>query len=50
MILFNLDATASITLGAVISGSSTAVVAAVLKTHDRITKEQADTLVLVTIM
>ena len=50
MILFGLDATGAITLGAVISGSSTAVVAAVLKTHDRITKEQADTLVLVTIM
>ena len=50
MILFGLNATASITLGAVISGSSTAVVAAVLKTHERITKEAADTLVLVTIM
>ncbi len=50
MVMFGLNATASITLGAVISGSSTAVVAAVLKTHERITKEAADTLVLVTIM
>ena len=50
MLLFGLDFTAAITLGAVISGSSTAVVAAVLKTHERITKEEADTLVLVTIM
>lgn len=50
MLLFGLNSIEAITLGAVISGSSTAVVTVVLKSHDRVTKEQADTLILVTIM
>lgn len=50
MILFGLDPIGAITLGAVISGSSTAVVAAVLKTQKRITQEDAETLILVTIV
>ncbi len=41
---------ASIALGAIISGSSTAVVAEVLKMQNRISKETAETLILVTIM
>ncbi len=48
--IFNLNPTAAITLGAVISGSSTAVVAAVLKSQKRISQEDYDTLILVTIM
>ena len=40
----------ALTLGAVISGSSTAVVTAVLKMFERITKEEAETMVLVTVM
>ena len=50
MMIFGLDPTAAIALGAIISGSSTAVVTVVLKSHERVTKEQADTLILVTIM
>lgn len=45
-----LSPTASIALGAIISGSSTAVVAEVLKMQKRISKETAETLILVTIM
>lgn len=45
-----LTPSASIALGAIISGSSTAVVAEVLKMQKRISKETAETLILVTIM
>ncbi len=45
-----LSPSASIALGAIISGSSTAVVAEVLKMQKRISKETAETLILVTIM
>ena len=50
MILFNLDAIAALTLGAVISGSSTAVVAAVLKNQQLISKDEVDALFLIMIM
>jgi CPA2 family monovalent cation:H+ antiporter-2 len=40
----------SIALGAIISGSSTAVVMAVLKSQNKLSKEQIDMLVLITIM
>ena len=48
--LMGLNPVQAITLGAVISGSSTAVVTAVLKMYDRITKEEAETMILVTVM
>ncbi len=48
--IIGLTPTASIALGAIISGSSTAVVAEVLKMQKRISKETAETLILVTIM
>jgi CPA2 family monovalent cation:H+ antiporter-2 len=44
------DPVQSIALGAIISGSSTAVVMAVLKSQNKLTKEQIDMLVLITIM
>lgn len=50
ILLFGLNAVGAITLGAVISGSSTAVVAAVLSTQKRISKENAETLILVTVV
>lgn len=50
MMLFGMTPVVALTLGAVISGSSTAVVVAVLKTSDRISKEDAETLILVTIV
>ncbi len=40
----------SIALGVIISGCSTAAVTAVLKTHNKLTKEQGDMLILVIIM
>ncbi|MGI5964958.1 MAG: cation:proton antiporter [Candidatus Methanomethylophilaceae archaeon] len=40
----------SIFLGAVISGSSTAVVTAVLRSNEKISKDTADTIILVTVM
>lgn len=49
-LILGLDGTAAITLGAVISGSSTAVVAAVLKSQERLSKEKLDILILVTVM
>ncbi|MCQ2056203.1 MAG: cation:proton antiporter [archaeon] len=45
-----LDGIASISLGAIISGSSTAVVASVLKTQEQISSEEADIIILITIM
>ncbi len=48
--LMGYDAVQSIALGAIISGSSTAVVMAVLKSQDKLTKEEIDMLVLITIM
>ncbi len=48
--LLGLGAGGAIALGGIISGSSTAVVAAVLKMQERITKEEAETLILVTVM
>ncbi len=44
------DMTQSIVLGAIISGSSTAVVMAVLKSQNRLDKEHIEMLVLITIM
>ena len=44
------DTIQCICLGAIISGSSTAVVMAVLKTQNRLDKDHIDTLVLITIM
>ncbi len=44
------DPVQSIALGAIISGSSTAVVMAVLKSQNKLSKEQIDMLVLITIM
>ena len=44
------DMVQSICLGGIISGSSTAVVMAVLKTQNRLDKDQIDTIVLITIM
>ncbi len=49
-ILLGLDMTQSIVLGAIISGSSTAVVMAVLKSQGRMDKEHIEMLVLITIM
>ena len=48
--LMGFDMVQSICLGGIISGSSTAVVMAVLKTQDRLDKDHIDTLVLITIM
>jgi len=48
--LLGFDMLQSICLGGIISGSSTAVVMAVLKTQNRLDKEHIETLVLITIM
>ncbi|MBR6204178.1 MAG: cation:proton antiporter [Candidatus Methanomethylophilaceae archaeon] len=48
--LMGYDPVQSIALGAIISGSSTAVVMAVLKSQEKLSKEQIDMLVLITIM
>ncbi|MDO5853613.1 MAG: cation:proton antiporter [Thermoplasmata archaeon] len=48
--LMGYDMTQSIVLGAIISGSSTAVVMAVLKSQNRLDKEHIEMLVLITIM
>ncbi len=48
--LMGFDLTQSIVLGAIISGSSTAVVMAVLKSQGRLDKEHIEMLVLITIM
>ncbi|MCQ2086059.1 MAG: cation:proton antiporter [archaeon] len=45
-----LDGVAAISLGAIISGSSTAVVASVLKAQERVSSEEADIIILITIM
>lgn len=45
-----LDSTACIAMGAIISGSSTAVVVAVMKLQPRTSKETINTLILVTVM
>ena len=48
--MLGFDMTQSIVLGAIISGSSTAVVMAVLKSQNRLDKEHIEMLVLITIM
>lgn len=48
--LLGFDMTQSIVLGAIISGSSTAVVMAVLKSQNRLDREHIEMLVLITIM
>lgn len=49
-IMMGWDMVQSIFLGAVISGSSTAVIAAVLKEQERIDKDTAETIILITVM
>ena len=49
-ILMGWDMVQSIFLGAVISGSSTSVIAAVLKSQERIDKDTAETIILITVM
>ena len=48
--LLGLDTISALTLGAIISGSSTAVLTAVLKLQDKITKEATEVLILVIII
>ncbi len=48
--LMGMDSVQSLILGAIISGCSTAVVTAVLKSQDRFSKEQIETIILIMIM